>query len=382
MRLSLATAACAVSVALLAGCSSSPQGSLPASGPSQTSASRSGGSHFQAPPRTLTREQAKNLHPNVFPEKLLQQLAKRKYHRPVHIATGGSVQEWLMDDGGYIWGLKKDHKVVAYMTDCSGAEGGVVDKSGRLVVACTNTGTVNIYNAGNTTGPADVVLQEDQSGYSYPAAAFEDNSGNIYVTNLYNYTNCDPYCYFSPGNVAYWKTSNQASGAYPSGTYQDPNMYEDYFGDVDTSGNVYLDGLNNSFEPEVDEVSNLINSPSATNLNISLEFPGGVYVISPRGTAELSVIDQGEYGSGQDALYVYSLPYSGNLLYTDKPKQNIENLCDPVAGGYNNAESEILIGDAGCHSADLGVIATNHWKDRANIDFDVPIDGAFIPSDK
>ncbi len=255
MRLSLATAACAVSVALLAGCSTSPQGSLPASGPSQTSASRSGGSHFQAPAKMLTREQAKNLHPNVFPGKLLQQLAKRKYSRPVHIATGGSVQEWVMDDGGYIWGLKHAHKVVAYMTDCSGAEGGVVDHSGRLVVACTNTGTVNIYNAGNTTGPADVVLNEDTNGYSYPAAAFEDNSGNIYVTNLYNYTNCDPYCYFSPGNVAYWLSSNQANGAPPSGTYQDPNLYEDYFGDVDASGNVYLDGFNNSFVPEVDKVS-------------------------------------------------------------------------------------------------------------------------------
>ena len=129
--------------------------------------------------------------------------------------------------------------------------------------------------------------------------------------------------------------------------------------------------------PEVDEIANITTRPSSTNLGISLGFPGGVYVVSPSGTAELSVLDQGVYGSGSDMLYVYALPFTGTPIYTDHPKQNLENLCDPVSGGYNAAESTISIGDAGCHSDDIGVIATNHWKDRANIDFDIPIDGAF-----
>lgn len=383
MRLSLATAACVVSVALLAGCSNSPTGSSMPSTPTQTGAARQGGvSAFAMPPQHMTRDQAAKWHPSVLPKSLAAKFAGKHFARPHIRAAGGSVTGFVMDDAGYIWELHKK-KVVGYHNDCSGAEGGVVDHSGRLVVACTNTGTVNIYNAGNNNGSADVVLDEDTStSFAYPAAAFEDTAGNIYVTNLYGESNCNPYCTFDDGYVAWWTTSNQASGATPSGQYTDPNTDEGFFGDVDASGNVYMDMENLSFTPEVDEISNIMTAPSSTNLNISLEFPGGVYVVSPSsGSPELSIIDQGTYGSGADALYLYSLP-GMSLLYTDKPKQNLENLCDPVAGGYSSSEADISIGDAGCHSNDVGVVATNKWKDEANIDFDVPIDGAYATSDK
>jgi len=339
---------------------------------------------MMAMPKTMSREEAAKLHPMALQPELAKKFAHVHFAKPnFRKDHNAAITSFVMDDAGFIWGLHKK-KIVTYHNDCSGAEGGVVDHQGRLVVACTNTGTINVYNAGNTSGTADLTLDEDTStGFSYPAAAFEDASGNIYATNLYNYTNCDPYCTFSPGSVVWWTTSNQTSGSLPSGSYTDPNLYEDYFGDVDASGNVYVDGEDNSFVPEVDKISGITGgSPSSTNLNISLEFPGGVYVVSPTGSSpELSVIDQGAYGSGSDALYVYALS-SMSLLWTDKPKQNIENLCDSVAGGYDSAESTISIGDAGCHSNDVGNVITNHWKDNANIDYDVPIDGAYVTSDK
>jgi hypothetical protein len=338
-------------------------------------------------PQTLTRAQVQQLHPNVLQKQVYQNdLRWMQTHHPVlpdKKGKGKAPTEWLMDDSGYIWGIK-GKKVVTYLSDCSGAEGGVVDHSGRLVVACTNTSTVNIYNAGNTTGPADVVLN-DTPGF-YPAAAFEDTAGNVYATNLYGFA-CTTYsCQFYDGNIVRWNVGF-ANGAAPSASITDSNMYEVYFGDVDANGNCYIDGFNTaSFVPQVDEVSGCNTASgtvTGTNLGIALEFPGGVYVVSPTsGSPLLSVIDQGYYGSGQDALYLYNLGSYTSPIAIAYPPQNIQDLCDPVAGGYDKAENAIKIGDAGCHAADVGDPYTNKWKNILNINFDIPIDGAFIPSDK
>jgi hypothetical protein len=326
-----------------------------------------------------------NVLPPGFQQRAFQYAAQHR--SKILPAQSGPVKEWLMDDSGFIWGLN-GQTIVSFLTDCSGAEGGIVDHSGRLVVACTNSKTVNIYNAGNTTGPANVVLS-DLVGKGFfatlyfPAAAFEDNAGNIYATNLDGTRNGSVSV---NGNIVWWKANKQQNNATPSGSYSDPNLVEDFFGDVDKTGTVYVDGFSFSFFPEVDAITNIMskNGASATNLDIALSFPGGVYVVSPNKPRPLlSVIDQGSFGVGNDALYQFSLPVSPGAtpITTSHPPQNLTSTCDPVAGGYNRKET-IKIGDAGCHAADIGDPATDTWKQLLNIDFSIPIDGAFIPSDK
>jgi hypothetical protein len=385
MRLSLATASLAISVALLAACSTSPQGTSGLPGSSQQGATTKQYAALRSATH-LTRDQAAHLRVNVLRNGVLE------HAKPTHVPQidrSGTPRAWLMDDAGYIWGLKdtKLHgplgtKIVTYLTDCSGAEGGIVDHRGRLVVACTNTGTVNIYNRGNYTGPANVVLDENTTtSFYYPAAAFEDANGNIYATNLYYYYDCSPSCIFGEGNIVWWTTSNQTSGAFPSASYADPNMYEDYFADVDSSGNVYLDGLNQSFSPEVDQISNIMMpSASAVNLGLTLNFPGGIYVT---GSNDLSVVDQGCSGCGNASVTLYSLPYSGAIVTGPLvPPQNANNTCDPIAGGYNKGELKVLIGDAGCRNGDLGRVPSDYWKILVNPNFSIPIAGAFVSSDK
>lgn len=385
MRLSLATASLAISTALLAACSTSPQGTSSLPGSSQQGATRTQSAALR-PATHLTRDQAAHLRVSVLPQGALEHA--RPAHAP-HIDGSGTPSAWLTDDAGYIWGLKdtKLHgpsgtKIVTYLSDCSGAEGGIVDHGGRLVVACTNTGSVNIYNKGNYTGPANVVLNQDtSSSFYFPGGAFEDSKGNIYTTNLYSYYDCSPSCIFAEGNIVWWKTSNQANGAYPSGAYTDPNMYEDFFADVDSRGKVYLDGFNQSFLPEVDRISGIRrSSASATDLGIALNFPGGIYVT---GSNELSVIDQGCYACGNASVTLYSLPFTGAIVTGPLvPPQNNTNTCDPIAGGYNYSKTKVLIGDAGCHAGDVGRIASGAWKNLFNGNFSTPIDGAFLNSDK
>jgi hypothetical protein len=344
-------------------------------------------------PRTILRSDLHKYIPNALSPKANQAAKRWALTHKVHygVRSNAGVAEWISDAGNStIWGGKEKKSffnVTTYLTDCSEPEGMRVDHTGNLVVACTDSGDVNIYNSGNTTGPATIVYQEDQftstnSIYYYPADAFEDTHGNIYATNLYGFNCNSTSCTFYPGNIAYW-AAGSPNLAYPSGYITDTNAYEMYFGDIDGQGNCYVDGFNNSFVPFVDELPGCA-SGTGTNLGITLNFPGGVYTVSPTNKKKqmLSVLDQGSYGSGNDVLYIYKLPYTGTPLYTDYPPQNINKTCDPVAGGFDKKEKHIKIGDAGCHDADYGAVATNAWTQVFSADFSEPIDAAFNPSDK
>jgi len=85
-------------------------------------------------------------------------------------------------------------------------------------------------------------------------------------------------------------------------------------------------------------------------------------------------------GAGNDTLMLYSLPYTGAIVYTDTPPQNQQKTCDPVAGGFDKKELHIKIGDAGCHVDEIRPVASNTWKIIYNTDFSVPIEGLFVKS--
>jgi hypothetical protein len=111
-----------------------------------------------------------------------------------------------------------------------------------------------------------------------------------------------------------------------------------------------------------------------------MTFPGGIYAM---GNGQISVLDQGcSYnGCGNDALYLFdSLP--GTPASTLYPPQSFQNGCDPISAGYNKADSEVLIGDASCRAGDLGKVSTKTWKNILNINFGLPVAGAFLKSDK
>jgi hypothetical protein len=176
------------------------------------------------------------------------------------------------------------------------------------------------------------------------------------------------------------------SGSKPDAVIADDNMYEVYFADIDAKGNCYLDGFDESYLPQVDELPGC-TSASGTNLGISLAFPGGVYVREPNHGADLSVVDQGTDGSGKGVLYLYVLGSYKTPDYTSNPPQNIQHTCDPVAGGWSKDGDYILIGDSGCHAGDLatGFFGSGRsivWESLLNINFNIPIDGAFVSSDK
>jgi hypothetical protein len=387
MRLSLAPASLAIAVALLAGCTGSPQSAVPSA--SQGSANQVGGGNaLPMLPKVITREQFSKLHPSVVPKQILEKALHRQRHSHIKVDKSARPSMIVTDEGGYIWWLSKRGTITSYATDCSGAEGGVVDRHGRLVVACTNTSSVNIYKKGNTTGPADIVLK-DSSGF-YPGDAFEDNHGNIFATNLYGFACGTSTCNSYNGNIVWWMANDQSTGSSPSGSYSDPNLYQDYFGDVDANGNVYVDGLYCTFggaygcyygSPELDTITKIIGSaPTATNDNVTLDSPGGINVLA---NGQISVLDQGcnAYACGSAALYIFNaLP--GTPAATLTPPQNFRDSCDPVAGGYRKGDKEVLLGDPGCRAGQLGKISAQSWKSLTNIYFYIPVAGEFLKSDK
>lgn len=387
MRLSLALASLVTAVTLLAGCTGSPQSTLPSA--SQGAANHIGGGNaMPILPKVMTREQFSKLHPSVIPTQVLEKALHR--HRPSHIKVDKSAKPTMVvtDDDGYIWWLSKKGTITSYATDCGGAEGAVVDHHGRLVVACTRTSTIQIYNKGNTAGPADVVLN-DTTGF-YPGDAFEDHQGNIFATNINGIVCGTSTCQVYNGNIVWWTTNNQSTGSSPSGSYSDPNLSSDYFADVDANGNIYLSGYHCTSgglygcyyqNPEMDTITNIMGSaPTATNDNVTLTSPGGVNALA---NGQISVLDQGcsYYGCGHAALYLFdALP--GTPAATLTPPQNLGGYCDPVAGGYNKGDKEVLLGDAGCRAGELGKISSQSWKSLTSIYFYLPVAGEFLKSDK
>jgi hypothetical protein len=294
------------------------------------------------------------------------------------------VAGWVSDGFGYIWGLNAAGKVVSYHDDCVEPGAGRVDHAGNLVVSCTVggqfngiPGNVNVYKAGNTRAPADIVLTDSNGGL--PFDAFEDNAGNIYAVNAVNLA-CGPSgCSESPGNIVRWSVGNQSSGALPDTTYTDPNLFQIQSADIDAGGTIYLDGFDASFAPEVDSLS----GGTATDLNISIVYPGGVYVVSPNGTAPaLSLLDQ--IGTSGGTLYQFALPISPSAspIVNEATPQDFEHRCDPVAAGYATGGAEASLGLDGCKAMADGSPATDQWKVRLNLDYVEPFQGLFVPSDK
>jgi hypothetical protein len=339
-------------------------------------------------PTLLTRAQAAGrinallLRPASRPDAIRRM---SMYHAmPARAPKKAKVTNWLIDGLGYIWGMNKSGKVLTYHDDCVEPGLGRVDHAGNLLVACMVgqqfsgvPGNINLYKAGNTSAPADAVLT-DAGGY-IPFDVFEDNGGNIYAVNAIQLLCGQSSCSENPGNIVRWSIGNQATGDLPDKTYADANLYQLESADIDAGGTMYVDGFTAGFTPEVDSLS----GSTATDLNISLDYPGGMYVVSPNGSAPaLSVLDQA--GSNGPTLYQFGLPIlpSASPIVTDSTPQNFEHSCDPVGAGYSPGGADASLGLEGCKANAQGTPANGQWTVRQNLDYVEPFEGLFVPSDK
>jgi hypothetical protein len=96
------------------------------------------------------------------------------------------------------------------------------------------------------------------------------------------------------------------------------------------------------------------------------------------GNGQISYDDQ-----GNSAVYLYnSLP--GTFASTLNPPQSVTSQCSAVSAGYDKSDTHVLIGDSnsGCHYAALGKVKSNTWNSISNIDFQIPVSGLFMNSDK
>ncbi len=284
---------------------------------------------------------------------------------------------YLGDDSGYIWIVDKTGKtVLGDFTDCAGAEGLAVDKSGDLWAACTNSSTINEYKPGATS--ASLVLADTVNGIPYyPGAVTVDGKGNVYVSNLYGLGGSPQTQY--PGNVAYWKASDICSNCDPSGVATEPNLgstAEVYFIASDPKGDVFITydandgaGLDEIVDPQStsDTVTTIVAPSSGT-----LAFPAGV-----------AISEKGKYLNALNTITGDILRWSLPTLKQEKSlgplPQNNTNSC--IGTGINFAKGDKTIGAATTCGLALGKVASNKFTDYPNIDYQMLVGVAFDPSD-
>jgi hypothetical protein len=280
---------------------------------------------------------------------------------------------WLSDNGGYVWELSKTATVVGVLTDCKGPEGIKVDHRKNLWAACIGSRTIQEYTPGATS--ASLILN-DTSGF-FPNDVAVDEHGNVFATNLDGFKCVKSSCTTYPGDVVFWTRHDLQSGATPSGTLNDPNIYEAFFLDTDADGNVFVDMLNyGSQNGETDEIVNPLGaSLEILNTGVNPGYPGGVYVNNA--SQILNVLDQNTY-----TIARYQLP-SGPFLPSLGPMpQNYQGTCNPVSMGFSRGDVRVAVADVACSALDKGAIASNTFTQLFNASFKAPVSAAFVASDK
>jgi hypothetical protein len=264
---------------LLAGCSGSPLGQ--AAG--VVSGNAGMGTNGLRPNFAVTRVGTVDQHPN---------------HARSFIQSGKVAKSLLYisdpgNDDVEIFSYPKG-QLVGTLTGFSYPQGICSDPSGNVYVA--DTGTAQIYKfAHGATSPSAVLSDPNETPAS---CAVDPNSGNLAVSNLLSATN------FEVGSIS----------VYPSGSttptvYTDPDNAREYFLAYDSSGNIWVDG--------VDSKANTFRfaemSPTGTFTEIKVKgmkitFPGGVQVAG----SYIAVGDQD--GAVTGTPDVYRVTAAGKLV--------------------------------------------------------------------
>lgn len=404
MRLSLATAASiALTAALLAGCSSSTQGTsaLPDSSSGAVAPSRVGprGNGPRIPAMIYQEAAGKAAAPvtHGVMQRLLATLESGKRPNLARHGVGhdANVGLWVADtDYAYLVGLSANGKstinvVDAESNNCYLPQGLKVDHHKNLWVACQYN--YNTFEGGliQEYSSAGVLLKTFNdttcnptcgSTYTngYPTDVAWDSHGNVFASNLETSTVTGSVYTYSP-TVAWWPSS----GGQPT-FITDPNMSANgamLYLDTDKAGNVYVDG-NTSItypgSPELDEISNPTTSPTISDLIPpgTITYGGGVYVSTHSGVQTLNVTDQNARTISQ-----YPLPFGALSRVLGPTLLNFLGEGDPISGGFNKADTDQVTAD-GYGWLDVGKVNTNVWRALTNFNVTNTEGAAYSPSDK
>lgn len=405
MRFSLVTAACAISCALLAGCSGSSQGqSALLNLPSAGSAARGSlpPAHQQASRQAMPEMMLKALKlqlagklPSPFTKAALRHIYKEvstqkrpSYHLP---RQANGVAAWAVDTPfGYMVGMKGNVKklVTAVDVESNGCYEPLTvkeDAGNNAWVNCeinsqntagaaqeySSTGALeNTYSNPSVTIPCQPSWTICQvSGYSFDEAT---NSQYVVVATTSASTFYCPvsffYCYYDNNSgFSVWPAGN--STAVPTFV----SLYEitDSAGNtIDNPGYLDMDSSNNVYFTYVglssagcsgyglDVVPVTGGTPTALINPCGIGFWGGVY--SAQNGAQINVIDQDTRSN-----YQYAIPWTGTPSKTLGPTMtNPFGYGDPIQGTFNAGSTKMAIGDS-YGWIDAGTVSTNKWAAKS-----------------
>ncbi|HLY02551.1 MAG TPA: hypothetical protein VKR56_08635 [Candidatus Cybelea sp.] len=401
MRLSLATAASiALTAALLAGCSSSTQGTSALPGSSSRVEPRGNGPRI---PAMIYQEAAGKAAAPVthgVMQRLLATLESGKRPKLARqgVRHGTKIGLWVADtDYAYLLGFSANGKKTINLVDaetnnCYLPIGLKVDHNKNLWVACQynyNTfenGIIQEYSAAgvllntyNDTSCGTSCGSSYEAGFPDDVAV--DSQGNVFAANIETeVVNCNPSCTYTYSPTVVWWPS---SGGQPT-FITDPNMAATaamLFLDTDTAGNVYVDGETSQDypgSPELDEISNPTTSPTISDLIPpgTITYGGGVYVSTHDGAQTLNVTDQVALTTSQ-----YPLPFGALSRVLGPTLTNFKGNGNPISGGFNKTDTDQVIAD-GYGWLDVGKVNTNKYSVLTNFNILNPEGAAYSPSDK
>jgi hypothetical protein len=175
-------------------------------------------------------------------------------------------------------------KLAGTLTGFGYPQGLCSDSSGNLYVTDAGNDDIVEYAHGGTTPIATL-----NDANSFPAScAVDPSSGNIAVANLLTSQN------FEAGNVAIYPPGQTNATA-----YADPNMTREYFLAYDSSGNIFVDGVNGT--TGYFRYAEMSPGGSFTDITVKAKigFPGGVQ----QDGSDMAVGDQQGPVAGRPDVY-------------------------------------------------------------------------------
>ena len=194
----------------------------------------------------------------------------------------------------------KNQKMVGQITGLTQPQGITTDKNGDLYVANTNSSDVLVYAPPYTGAPKMTI----SDAHEFPADVAVSSAGVVAITNI-----CDaPKCRLNTGNVVLYAKGSTKSCATVS--YSAFNFTRVMFAEFDSTGVLYIDGMNSGYQTSFGLVTGGCNATSITNLNYvyTVSFPGGIQ------------IDK-----------------AGNIAFCDQVNQVVDTFAPPVNGAFGSA---------------------------------------------
>lgn len=421
MRLSLATAACVVSIALLAGCSNSPQGSsaLPGSGSGVSSMAPG---HFSpqsmyAPrgginPHDLLRLQAEGRIPapggRTAAEKAYRQIQHGVRFRPPAALRPGSAVTAIWANLTYYQDIvgfnKKGKKVTAAISVdtspnyCDEPFGLKVDHSQNVWVGCyegyNGSSSYQIQAAEYSSGGSEMAAYtwacpngwgSCDYGYFYSYNGYDVavNSSNVFVDGFfYGYKNTSQF--YEQYGIEYWPNGSPSATPniiLPPESFSSTDVQNLYGMDLDSAGNLWVAfygycASNSTYGYGLAEITNPTSSPTWSNVEPCGTYNFGNAVYTSNGGNMLNVLD-----SSSRKIYQYTLPLStggspSNVLGPTAP------LGEPEGLGFNSTDTNVVSGDD-FDWLNIGTVATNKWKQEKPVILISNLYGSgYTPSDK